>query len=84
VTLALTRAQFLTIIDSAACLYPADRGPFIGEVLRALEGQLIGDGVVHRVICSVQAHYDHPRPIEAPARWARATPRFERASKRQA
>jgi len=78
----LSQPQFLAIANAAAALFPADRDPFIAEVAAALDGQPIGDGTVARAIRAVQGRFDHPQPMEAPARWSRERPRFERASKR--
>ena len=78
----LSQPQFLAIANAATALYPADRDPFIAAVAAALEGRLMGDGILGRVIRDVQCRFDHPEPEHSPARWERDKPRFERMSKR--
>jgi hypothetical protein len=79
----LSQAQFLAIANAAACLYPGDRDPFIAAVAAELEGVFpFGDGSIGRAIRAVQGRFHHPEPPPTLARWQRAKPRFERASKR--
>jgi len=78
----LSQPQFLAIANAAAALYPADRDPFIAAVAAALDGQLIGDGILGRIIRDVQLRFDHPAPEREDSRWGRDRPRFEHSSKR--
>ena len=78
----LSQPQFLAIANAAAALYPADRDPFIAAVAAALEGRLIGDGILGRIIRDVQLRFDHAEPEHMPGRWERDRPAFERRSKR--
>ena len=80
--IALSQPQFLAITTAAAALYPVDRDPFIAAVAAALEGQLIGDGLLGRIIRDVQVRFDHPEPEHSPGRWDWDRPTFERTSKR--
>ena len=68
----LTSPQFLAIANAAAALFPSERDCFVAQLAAELHGLPIGDGTVGRVI----------REVQAPARWSREAPRFERASKR--
>jgi hypothetical protein len=77
----LTAPQIAAIATAAAILYPTDRDAFIAAVTAELEGQPIGDGTIGRAIRAVQPKFAHPEP-EAPPRWSREAPRFERTSKR--
>jgi hypothetical protein len=78
----ISEAQLCAIFAAANALHPADRDPFIVAVATELTGQPIGDGSVGRAIRNAQAKFTHPEPEQLPPRWARATPRYEKASKR--
>jgi hypothetical protein len=78
----LTASQFLAIANAAAALCPVDRDKFVADVAAALQGRLIGDGVVGCVIREVQLRFPHPEPEPMPPRWARDKPRYEKVSRR--
>jgi hypothetical protein len=61
--IALTDLQLDAVMRAAAPLLPCDRSPFLEEVARELAALPdIGDGVLHRVIMSVQRrHFSPPR-----------------------
>lgn len=78
----LTEPQFLAIANAAAALCPPDRDQFYAAVAVELEGRPIGDGSVGCAIRIAQANFPRPEPERQPPRWHRATPSFERSSKR--
>jgi hypothetical protein len=73
--LALTDEQLDLLHRMAWPLAPADRSPFLEAVAEALQGQTIGDGVVHRVAVEAQRRFWTPpldeRRARAPRKWAR-------------
>jgi hypothetical protein len=78
-----TQPQFLAIANAAAALCPADRDRFVADVAAELAGRLIGDGSIGCAIRVVQARFAHPElEPRTPSRWSRATPRFEKQSRR--
>jgi hypothetical protein len=79
----INEAQLCAIFAAANALHPADRDQFIAAVAVELGGQaIIGDGSVGRAIRAAQLKFPHPEPEQLPPRWARDTPRYEKASKR--
>jgi hypothetical protein len=55
-------SQINMIMDAAAPLPAADRAAFLEEVVAALDGRPIGDGLIFRAIRAVQARYlDAPK-----------------------
>jgi hypothetical protein len=78
----VSEAQFLAIANAANALCPADRARFVAAVAAELNGRPIGDGSVGCAIRAAQLQFAHPEPEPQPPRWARTTPRFEKASKR--
>jgi hypothetical protein len=62
--IALTDRQLAAIIAAAEPLAPADRSPFLAEVAAALQGQEIGDGMVHRACADAWTKFWHPPALE--------------------
>jgi hypothetical protein len=79
----LTDRQSLAVTTAAAALPAADRPAFYDAVAHQLAGREIGDGAVHRAVAAAfQAFWKPPEMPHTPSRWERATPRFERPSRR--
>jgi hypothetical protein len=78
----LSERQSLAVTRAAAALPLADRDPFLEAVAKALAGQEIGDGAVHRAVAAAfQAFWKPPETPHTPSRWQRDRPHFERATK---
>jgi hypothetical protein len=62
----LTDRQLDAIMRTAEPLAPADRSPFLEEVAALLQGQTIGDGLVHRAVHRAwQKFWDPPQLANA-------------------
>jgi hypothetical protein len=60
--LAFSDEQIAAIMNTAQPLASADRAAFLEEVVAALDGKPLGDGMVFRAIRAVQARYlDAPK-----------------------
>jgi hypothetical protein len=48
---------------------PNDRSAFLADVAAALDGQVLGDGAVFRVIREIQGRYFHPPELTPGGSW---------------
>jgi hypothetical protein len=82
----LSESQTSAVHSAAQALCPSDRDAFLAAVAEQLAAQVeIGDGCVHRAICTAFSTFWHPPAAEivrATSRWSRAAPNFAHASKR--
>ena len=62
--IALTDEQLDAIVRASQPLAPDDRGKFLGQLTRALEGREIGDGAVYLAICEAQRKILFPPVLE--------------------
>jgi hypothetical protein len=69
--LRLTDDQLAAVFRAAQPLAVGDRALFLQDVATALQGRLIGDGMLHRVIAQVQRRYFDAPIMSTPPRWAR-------------
>jgi hypothetical protein len=70
--LALTDDQLSAVMRAAESLHPSDRQQFLEAVARALQGKMLGDGVVHRTCAEMQRRFltAPPEPPRNPSRWS--------------
>ena len=69
--LQLNEMQTLAIYRGAAPLLPADREAFYDAVGELLQGQVVGDGSVHRAIREAQSRFKRLQPEHLTPKWAR-------------
>jgi hypothetical protein len=60
----LTDRQLAVIMAAAEPLPVADRDPFLRDIAARLQGNEIGDGLIHRVIAEVQHRYWHSPQLD--------------------
>ena len=71
--LRLTDTQMAMIMQAATPLAPPDRGAFMEAVAAALQGQVIGDGLIARTCAAMQRRWLVPAADERHgAMWDRA------------
>jgi hypothetical protein len=69
----ISDAQWLQISNAAEALSPADREPFVANIVRELEGKPIGEGTVARAVAtSFKMFFIAPELPRSPPRWARS------------
>ena len=53
----LNEEQILSVYRAARPLHPSDHDAFFAAVAKELDGQEIGDGMLHRCIAAVQGRF---------------------------
>jgi hypothetical protein len=66
--LALSDEQIDTLTRIASPLSPKDRTTFLADVARAVDGQELGDGMLHRIAVEMQRRYWSPPAIDGQGR----------------
>jgi hypothetical protein len=62
--LALSDEQIDALTRIAAPLAPKDRTTFLADVVRAVDGQELGDGMLHRIAVECQRRYWSPPAVD--------------------
>jgi hypothetical protein len=61
----LTDEQIDALTRIASPLHPRDRSAFLAEVVTRINGQELGDGLLHRIAVECQRRYWTPPAIDA-------------------